>query len=105
MAETVPDTHNRLDCLNVDIRHENGKIVLFPCYLHHEVLVHTDEQPRFSMSFNAILDEAPRHRAGLRRGVPSAGFLGTMEESEFSCPHLSGHGLSVCAGNCGGWIT
>ncbi len=57
MAEPRPDTRNRMNVLELNVKPENGKIVIFPAYLQHDVKVHLQEKPRFSVSFNAILDE------------------------------------------------
>ena len=57
MAEPRPDTRNRMNVLDLMVKPENGKIVIFPAYMQHDVMVHKQEQPRFSVSFNAILDE------------------------------------------------
>lgn len=35
-----------------DIHHENGKLIMFPSYLHHEIFPYIGERPRIVVAFN-----------------------------------------------------
>ena len=55
MAEMEVSKVNMLNHLEAPIEAQEGRVVIFPAYLVHEVTVHKSPEPRISISFNANL--------------------------------------------------
>ncbi len=62
MGEPRLEPPNQLNHMEAPFDAEAGMLVVFPSYLEHDVTMHHADEPRISMSFNAVMARLPNTR-------------------------------------------
>lgn len=58
MAEPPCDRHTMVSANSMEINPKEGRLVIFPSYLEHEVMPHGSDSPRVSVSYNIKIERS-----------------------------------------------
>ena len=50
----VPEEYTMMNCDTWKIQPQHDMVVFFPSYLNHRILIHKDDDPRYSLAFNIV---------------------------------------------------